>query len=84
MPGAKLEFLNYTVDKKKLEELIKYFYETYGADATAEIADEIKRLGFKYATIAGVSISIEDLKVPHRRRALSIRRQSTSNRSTGS
>ena len=64
VPGEKLEFLNYTVDKKKLEQLILFFYKNYGSEVTAEMADEIKRLGFKYATIAGISIAIEDLKIP--------------------
>ena len=64
VPGEKLEFINYVVDKKKLEQLILFFYKNYGAEVTAEMADEIKRIGFKYATLAGISISIDDLKVP--------------------
>ena len=28
------------------------------------LADELKYLGFKYASQAGISISIEDLRVP--------------------
>ncbi|MFH1710509.1 MAG: DNA-directed RNA polymerase subunit beta' [bacterium] len=62
--GEKLEFINYVVDKKKLEQLILFFYKTYGAEVTSEMADEIKRLGFKYATLAGISIAIDDIKVP--------------------
>jgi len=68
IPGETLDYINYTVDKKKLEQLIKYFYYRFGPDATAAIADEIKRLGFKYATIAGISISIDDLKVPSQKK----------------
>jgi DNA-directed RNA polymerase subunit beta' len=64
VPGEKLEYINYVVDKKKLEQLILFFYKNYGAEVTAEMADEIKRLGFKYATLAGISISLVDLKVP--------------------
>jgi len=70
IPGETMEYLNYTVDKKRLEQLIKYFYYRFGAEATAEIADEIKRLGFKYATIAGISISIDDLKVPSTKKSI--------------
>jgi DNA-directed RNA polymerase beta' subunit len=64
IPGAVHSYINYTIGKKELESLIKSCYEKFGANATSEIADEIKRLGFKYATIAGITISIEDLKVP--------------------
>jgi DNA-directed RNA polymerase subunit beta' len=67
-PEEILEYINYTVDKKKLEQLIKSFYYRFGSDTTAAMADEIKRLGFKYATIAGISISIEDLKVPSQKK----------------
>ncbi|MFA5839119.1 MAG: DNA-directed RNA polymerase subunit beta' [Candidatus Margulisiibacteriota bacterium] len=58
------EYINHVVDKKSLEKLITDCYLRFGGATTAEIADEIKRLGFKYATLAGVSIAIEDLVVP--------------------
>ncbi|MFH1542209.1 MAG: DNA-directed RNA polymerase subunit beta' [bacterium] len=57
-------FVNEVVNKKGLEKIITNSYLTYGSAITAEIADEIKRLGFKYATLAGVSISIDDLVIP--------------------
>jgi len=66
--GEKLEYINYTVDKKKIEQLILFFYKKYGSEITAEMADEIKRLGFKYATLAGISIAIDDLKVPSQKK----------------
>ncbi|MFC1560262.1 DNA-directed RNA polymerase subunit beta'', partial [Candidatus Margulisiibacteriota bacterium] len=62
--GEKIDYINTTVEKKKLEKLITDSFIRFGSAVTAEIADEVKRLGFKYATIAGISISIEDLKVP--------------------
>jgi len=70
IPGEKLGYINYSIGKKQLEQLIKNFYYKYGADATAEIADEVKRLGFKYATFAGISISTEDLKVPSQKKSI--------------
>jgi len=63
-------FMNYIANKKKLEELIVNCYKRYGSAATAEIADEIKRLGFKYATLAGVSISISDLVTPSKKKQI--------------
>ena len=57
-------FTNIVINKKQIEKLIIDCFKRYGSPVTAEIADEIKRLGFKYATLAGVSIAIEDLVVP--------------------
>ena len=63
-------YLNCVLGKKELEKLILDCYLRYGSAVTAEIADEIKRLGFKYATLAGVSISIDDLVVPARKKEI--------------
>ncbi len=63
-------FINKLLGKKELEALVLDSYHRYGTAVTAEIADEIKRLGFKYATLAGVSISIEDLVVPKNKKAI--------------
>ncbi|MBI5079017.1 DNA-directed RNA polymerase subunit beta', partial [Candidatus Saganbacteria bacterium] len=63
-------YFNKVLGKKELEKLVTDCYHRYGNAATAEIADEIKRLGFKYATLAGVSISLEDLVVPPRKKEI--------------
>lgn len=42
----------------------------YGTARTAQIADELKELGFTYATKAGVSISVDDLQIPPSKKAL--------------
>tara|TARA_Y100001968_G_scaffold333518_1_gene396856 strand:+ start:4831 stop:8931 length:4101 start_codon:yes stop_codon:yes gene_type:complete len=57
-------FKNKIVDKKALKQLISWSYKTHGTAATASMADNLKDLGFKYATQAAVSISVDDLKVP--------------------
>ncbi|MEO1791731.1 MAG: DNA-directed RNA polymerase subunit beta' [Cyanobacteria bacterium J06629_19] len=57
-------FRNRVIDKKQLKNLVSWSFEHYGTARTAQMADEIKGLGFKYATKAGVSISIDDLEVP--------------------
>lgn len=59
-----IEFINKTVDKKGLNRLLSEIYSEYGAAKTAFLANALKDLGFKYATKAGVTISIEDLDVP--------------------
>jgi DNA-directed RNA polymerase subunit beta' len=65
-----LEFINSTVDKKKLGALLSQIYEKYGTARTAELANALKDLGFHYATKAGVTISIDDLDVPDSKRGL--------------
>lgn len=67
---AEYPYINTLLGKKELEKLIADCYNRYGNAATAQIADEIKRLGFKYATLAGVSIAIEDLIVPAKKKEI--------------
>jgi DNA-directed RNA polymerase subunit beta' len=63
-------FHNRVIDKKQLKKLISWVFSNYGTAATAKIADEIKDLGFHYATRAGVSISVDDLVVPDTKKQL--------------
>jgi DNA-directed RNA polymerase subunit beta' len=65
-----MEFINTTVDKKKLGNLLSDVYERFGTARTAELANSLKNLGFKYATRAGVTISISDLDVPEAKKGL--------------
>ncbi len=60
----KMIFRNRVVDKGQLRKLISWAFTHYGTARTAEMADKLKDLGFRYATKAGVSISVDDLKVP--------------------
>ncbi len=57
-------FRNRVVDKGQLKNLISWAFTNYGTARTAEMADRLKDLGFRYATRAGVSISVDDLQVP--------------------
>ncbi|MFL0758000.1 MAG: DNA-directed RNA polymerase subunit beta', partial [Prochlorococcus sp.] len=57
-------FHNRIVDKKVLKQLVAWAYKTHGTAVTAAMADNLKDLGFRYATQAAVSISVDDLKVP--------------------
>ena len=45
-------------------------FTNYGTARTAQMADAMKTLGFRYATQAAVSISVEDLQVPPIKRQL--------------
>jgi DNA-directed RNA polymerase subunit beta' len=57
-------FYNYIVDKGRLKKLIAWTYRNYGSARCAQMADSLKDLGFRFATQAGVSISVDDLTVP--------------------
>ncbi|MDY7013005.1 MAG: DNA-directed RNA polymerase subunit beta'', partial [Cyanobacteriota bacterium] len=57
-------FYNCIVDKGQLRRLIAWAYANYGSAICSQVADRLKGLGFRYATKAGVSISVEDLQVP--------------------
>ena len=55
---------NRAVKKDFLGELIFRCYRKYGNTHTAEILDKIKKLGFHYATKAGVTVGVVDIEVP--------------------
>nr|YP_009243861.1 RNA polymerase beta'' subunit [Sporolithon durum]AMK96103.1 RNA polymerase beta'' subunit [Sporolithon durum] len=57
-------FLNLVVDKNQLKKLIVWAFRNYGIARAANMADKLKDLGFFYATKAGISLSIEDLRIP--------------------
>ena len=52
------------VDKKVLRDIVTKVYRLLGNDQTANVLDEIKTLGFHYATMSGTTIGITDIKVP--------------------
>src|SRR5712692_5917348 len=60
----RLRFKNYAMKKENLKQVIGECFKEYGRAKTVELADEIKRLGFFYATKAGTTIAISDVKVP--------------------
>ena len=66
-------YQNTLINKKQLKQLLAWSFTQYNSMQACSLADELKYLGFKYASQAGISISIEDLRVPfntQRRRGL--------------
>lgn len=55
---------NKIMKKKDIANLVDYVYKNGGLEVTAEFLDKLKNLGFRYATKAGISISIADIIVP--------------------
>jgi len=60
----RLGFYNALAKKKDLGKLISDSYQIAGHDATIKLLDDLKDLGYKHSTLAGLSISIADLPVP--------------------
>jgi len=54
------EYQDDAMTKKKLASVMSKIYEKYGQATSAEIADELKNLGFEYATRAGISMGMSD------------------------
>jgi DNA-directed RNA polymerase subunit beta' len=59
-----LGFINRIMDRKGLKALIAQCYRELGPAATTRLVDGIKTLGFHYATVAGITIGIDDIRVP--------------------
>jgi len=59
-----LPYYNETINKKKLGNVVMDCYKIVGRDATVEMLDKIKALGFHEATVAGISISMSDMAIP--------------------
>ena len=58
------ELVNCDMTKKNISRLINYSYRYLGNKDTVVLADQLMYLGFRYATISGVSFGIEDMAIP--------------------
>lgn len=65
-----LGYQNKSMTKKELGMLVDRCYKELGQYRTVILLDEIKKVGYKYATLAGVSISIDEMKVPQKKEKL--------------
>ncbi len=59
-----LPFVNGVLKKKGLQSLVSFCHMRLGHDQTVALLDDLKNMGFLYATKAGVSISIDDMITP--------------------
>ncbi len=61
---AELLNTNGAMGKKELQKLVESCYKRLGHYRTVVLLDDLKKLGYHYATVAGLSISITDMKIP--------------------
>jgi len=62
--GVPFSVINCDMTKKNISKLINYCYRHLGIKETVILADQLMYLGFRYATISGVSFGIEDMAIP--------------------
>ena len=62
--------LGEVMNKKALGRLVAACYKRFGATRTAEVIDEVKRLGYHYACKAGMTVAISDVIVPPAKREI--------------
>ena len=63
-------FWNFPLDKGRLKNFVSWFLKNHGEKKTLDLLENLKTFGFGYATKAGVSLGIEDLKIPPKKIAL--------------
>ena len=69
--------VDFLVNKKYLKEILQRIIDTHGTFKTAEVLDLIKAIGYKYSTIAAMTVSIADITVPPQKKELLDRAQQT-------
>ena len=65
-----MRFRNQTMDRKALRGIVGECYRRFGTAKTANLVDDIKRLGFDFATKSGITIAIGDIAIPPERDGL--------------
>ncbi|MBP5774231.1 MAG: hypothetical protein J6W36_00890, partial [Clostridiales bacterium] len=62
-PDKEIKF-EFAMGKKKLEKIIAKCIAVHGLERTTKFLDDVKAMGYKYSTISGISIGIEDMIIP--------------------
>jgi len=72
LPTDKIPFslVNRVMTKKELRALINQSYRKAGIKATVILADRLKDIGYKYATLSGISIAMKDMVIPSKKEAI--------------
>ena len=71
IPGNELKpEIDFLVKKKQCKQILEKVINVHGLSRTAEVLDDIKAIGYKFSTIAGMTVSISDMTVPATKRKL--------------
>lgn len=67
--GEQVE-LGIVMNKKELGKLVGECFDKCGASRTAEVIDNVKKLGYHYACLAGITVAVSDVIVPAEKREI--------------
>jgi DNA-directed RNA polymerase subunit beta' len=65
-----MDFVNELLNKKRVQQLIERVYNAAGTKTTCKFLDEIKALGYEYATRAGITFGADDLVIPDEKKEI--------------
>jgi len=65
-----LRYVNHVLDKGALKDLVGQCYTNLGIETTVKLVDDIKNVGFRYATRSGITISVSDITVPEEKKGI--------------
>jgi DNA-directed RNA polymerase subunit beta' len=65
-----MPYINGLLKKKGIGQLVNFTYLKFGLETTVRMLDEVKELGFRFATRAGLSIGIDDMVIPEDKKGL--------------
>ncbi len=63
-PEVPFSLVNREMKGDDLRDLIAWAFKNLGHDKTVKLLDDLKSLGFKYVTLAGISIAMDDMHIP--------------------
>ena len=69
--------IDFLVKKKDLKKILQAIIDTHGTFKTAEVLDLIKAMGYKYSTVAAMTVSIADITVPPQKKEMLKKAQAT-------
>ena len=61
---SQLGFFNRVIDKSTAKQIVAECYKVLSHEETARVLDNLKQLGFHYATKSGTTIAMKDIEVP--------------------
>ena len=69
--------VDFLTGKKQLKAILWKVINIHGATVTAEVLDAVKAMGYKYSTLAAMTVSISDMTVPQEKQQLIEEAQAT-------
>ena len=71
IPGNELKpEVDFLVKKKQCKQILEKVINVHGLSRTAEVLDDIKKIGYKFSTIASMTVSVSDMTVPESKKGL--------------